>query len=237
MDFAPPENPDGPPPAVGQKFSADGDVLEHPGNTIICHIHDRSVLWALEQARMRLTEADRDGCWGWLPVSSYHMTVFDGVSHAERHGVDHPAALPENVTAAACDSFVLNRMQQFDPQDTPTFNQRPARLGFHRSGGIWVELAANAGEEQRLRKLRDRIADVLGLRRPNHETYLFHITLAYLVRWPSSAALAAMRDTIAGVDKEFRAAAPEIPLAMPEVCLYRGMAHFDTQFRLGAKQA
>lgn len=52
------------------------------------------------------------------------------------------------------------------------------------TGGISLIVeGATAGEEKRMRKLRDLLADAVGFSAPNHDRYPFHVTTAYLLRY------------------------------------------------------
>ena len=76
-------------PGKGGKFTPSGAVLPFPGNTVICHIDPNSDAHA---ALCEMQEDIRQSSFGalftYLPPSSLHMTVFQGISPDETQWPD-----------------------------------------------------------------------------------------------------------------------------------------------------
>ncbi len=90
----------------------------------------------------------------------------------------------------------------------------------------------DAAEENRLRALRDRLADLLALRMNGHETYEFHTTLAYRVAPMTEAEerdFAAFRTS---AHQTLADRCPEIRLGPLEFCAFDDMFHFDQRLIL-----
>ncbi|KAJ1323772.1 hypothetical protein MN608_11021 [Microdochium nivale] len=146
------------------------------------------------------------------------MTVFDGVRQIECEPGMWPVGkgkLPvDECTALFAPKLRALGLQLEAEGLGPPYQVRargflpvePAGLGFAIEG-------ATAHEEARLRRLRDRLADTLGFRAPNHDVYPFHVSIAYLVRWAEGADRAEMftvlDDLAARTEIEFELGAVE----------------------------
>ncbi|KAL7962910.1 RNA ligase/cyclic nucleotide phosphodiesterase [Trichoderma compactum] len=121
-----------------------------------------------------------------LPKPSWHMTVVDGVRDTECEPGMWPPGM-EKLPLDECTREFSTRLRavslELEKEGlAPPYKMRvrgfdPAVIGI----GFEIE-GANPEEEKRLRRLRDGVSDALGFRAPNHETYGFHITMAYLMR-------------------------------------------------------
>ncbi len=99
--------------------------------------------------------------------------------------------------------------------------------------GIGLEIeGATMEEERRMRRLRDRLADTFGFRAPNHETYVFHISMAYLMRHIDGEERKELNKVFAEylpmVQQEFE-------LGPVEFCTFENMYAFPRLFYLGEK--
>ncbi|KAJ3543608.1 hypothetical protein NM208_g3488 [Fusarium decemcellulare] len=101
----------------------------------------------------------------------------------------------------------------------------PATVGV----GLLVE-GATPEEEQRMRRLRDRLGDVLGFKAPNHETYRFHISIAYLLRHVDGDDQVEFNRVLAMLVPEVKM---EFELGKVEFCTFENMLAYPRQFYLG----
>lgn len=175
------------PLGIPAKFTSDGTIQRYPGNTIICHVPlDSPVVKALK------TAYDAYSVEPWLrkyirlmPPESWHMTVFDGIREREAEPGMWPEgseklSLPQAVTEYA------ERLKALGPKLEREDLGPPYRMrvcGFEAAQcGMGLDIEGETEvEEKRLRKLRDRLAETLGFRAPNHDVYRFHITISYLL--------------------------------------------------------
>lgn len=83
-----------------------------------------------------------------------------------------------------CNAVFTSKLADFDLAEArPPYRFRVARF-LDLEAGIAVRLVpVDHDEERRMRRLRDRLAGRLGVRRPEHEGYEFHLGLGYLLRW------------------------------------------------------
>ncbi|KAG9606217.1 hypothetical protein KCU77_g336, partial [Aureobasidium melanogenum] len=175
------------PLGVPIKFHTDGTVQRYAGNTIICHLPAHSCLHpALKNIHDAYKSHETLSKYVRLmPPSSWHVTIFDGVREVECEPGMWPEGLKKDPLPQATATFskILRESGQELKAEglAPPYKFRvcgfdPSQVGM----GLAVE-GATSSEEQRLRRLRDWLADQLGFRAPNHLRYGFHMTIAYLL--------------------------------------------------------
>ncbi len=71
------------------------------------------------------------------------------------------------------------------------------------------------------------LATLFGYRHPDHETYSFHITFAYLLERFSDGAILTWQKALEEIVEELREAAPVIELEPPAFCSFDDMNHFE----------
>jgi len=220
------------PLGVPSKFAPDGSVQPFPGNTIVCHVSPSSPLYeSLFELHTKLKNSQFAPLITLLPPESWHMTVFEGVCDKVRAPGYWPAHIE---TLKYCTSLFATRLRKFDlGQSKPPYRLKitgfdPLEIGI----GVSVE-GKGMMEDRRIRDVRDRLADVLEIRHPNHETYGFHLSVAYLLRHLTDEQEADLTDLLMehweGMPKEF-----EFERG-PEFCTFENMFAFDRLFYLGDK--
>ena len=164
---------------VGEKFHEDGKARAFAGNSIICLVPGNS-----DSMRTLLRLRDQIDSQPWrtrfamLPPSSYHMTLFDLVCDQVRTPEHWTSALPLDAPLAKVDAFMEERWSDLPPAPTPAMRFSSLTVGDY----ITIQLVPeNSQAELQLRTYRNLLAEVFGIRHPGHETYAFHITLAYAV--------------------------------------------------------
>lgn len=223
------------PPSVGRKFNADGSPCSFPGNTIISHIPLATPLSdALTAVRDTLAAGGYAPCLALLPPSSYHMTVFEGVTESSRRRGVWPADLPIDAPLAAAHRQLEQRLEGFALDCALPLRMRLDAFSLERDPGATIRLLPlDEQENRKLRRLRDRLSARLRVRAPDHDEYGFHITLAYLVDWMTPEQrreyIAVQSDCFNMLQKRV----PMIELGAPEFCVFYDMFAFDTRFRVG----
>lgn len=227
------------PPDVGRKFRADGRVMPFRGNTIISHLPQQGpgseFFDTLLEVYRELPAHAFSRKITALPPSSYHMTLFGGANDSDRRPGLWPADLPLDLPMAECDRILGERLKAFDLDCELPFRMRvdlaeppPAERP------LTIRLVPLDGaEDAKLRRLRSRLSDVLGIRAPGQDAYRFHVTLAYLYRWLTPEEDRAFRAVLAGWRDRLAKACPVIALGAPEYCLLEDMFAFKRQFYLG----
>ncbi|KEF61674.1 uncharacterized protein A1O9_03242 [Exophiala aquamarina CBS 119918] len=225
------------PIGIPTKFDPDGVAQRYPGNTTVCHIPVNSPLidglkTLYNKFESHPTLSDRILL---LPPSSWHMTVLDGVRETECEPGMWPDGMPkpdldDSTKDLAC------RLRQLGPrlrQDglAPPYRMRVRSFDPATGGIALVVEGATADEEKRMRRLRDLLADTVGFKAPNHDQYLFHVTVAYLLRYIDG-------DDYEQLQRDFARLLPplqqfEFELGAVEFCTFETMLAFPRLFYLG----
>jgi len=223
-----------PHPVAGVKFDLDGTALPFPGNTVICLLPQDTP----EHAALAALSAElvAPPTWGAklaaLDPASYHMTVFNGVHARARRPEEWPAGLPLDAPIPEATRFFAERLRGV--RAPSGFAMRPAGLGPTRGGGTVLRLQPrDAGTAQQLTALREAVSQALGLRRPNHDRYTFHLTLNYSLAWLSpgeAAGLVAMQHRLG---EAFAARHPVLRFPAAALCTFETLNAFRPVLRLG----
>jgi hypothetical protein len=216
---------------IGQKFNPEGQLLPFPGNTIICHLQPKSPLYsALLHLYNSLKIQKFSSLYVLLPPASWHMTIFEGVSSQIRQLGVWPADLPLEAPLSECSTLLEEKLRKF-----PIDNEQPFKMaiaGFEPlTDGIALKVVPiDPAEEKRMRRLRDRISETLHVAHPGHESYSFHVSLSYMLRFLDDHD----HQMITNFLQEWRATLPDtFELGVPEFCIFDDMFAFDKQFLLG----
>ncbi|MEL6236565.1 MAG: DUF1868 domain-containing protein [Pseudomonadota bacterium] len=211
------------PAAIGVKFDPNGAPLADPGNTVICHLDpDSAAFDALQAIQAALMAAPFAAQFTYLPPASFHMTVFEGVIDHQRSAERWPTALP-------LDAPIDRVTAHFDQALRDISLPRRYKL---RAEGIYAGIGlrltgSSPDEEAALRRTRDRLAAATGLRPPDHDSYVFHITLAYLLRWMEVEAAQAVQALCATLFARHADSLHDITLGPPELCRFQTMHRFE----------
>jgi hypothetical protein len=209
---------------VGRKFDVAGAVLPFAGNTFICHVPQNSPAHAaLTGASLALQAGSVGGAFRYLPPSSFHMTVFEGVCDVDRNadtdrwpvGIRRDASVPEvsHSFEKACRTLVLAKEQRIRP--TGIF------------GGCSVAISGRTPlAEASLRHTRRLLRNVTGIHRTDFKTYDFHITLAYPLRWLTEGEAVAVVDLSDRVFTRLSEQIAHITLGPVEFCTFDHMHAF-----------
>lgn len=210
------------------KFHRDGRPKPFAGNTVIRHLPpDGWLALGIAEVRAEAAAANFAGKLALLPINSYHMTVFGGADDQKRT----PGLWPEGVALDApmtlCDEIVGERLQGVTCAP-------PCRLRVDLVKAIQpfrFELTpVDADEERRLRDLRDRLSAAIGVRKPGHETYGFHIQVGYLLE-PFTPAEQEDFEAVFEAWRE-RFAGQVLELGAPTYCSFDDMLAFKPRLRL-----
>lgn len=163
---------------IGQKFYEDGSVRQFKGNTVVADVVPGSQAFdTMCKLRQMVIDAGLDSHLILLPEDSYHITYISGFNDQQRIDGYWPERFSREATMEEADDFVTKAIESVGIPG-------PARMVFDNVGwgaGCCIIRLKPADEEQSkiLYDFRDRAADAMGVRRPNHEKYRFHISLGY----------------------------------------------------------
>ena len=153
---------------IGKKFYEDGRVRRYPGNTVVADILPGNPAYdVMCKLRQMVIDMGLTSHIILLPEDSYHMTVIQGVNDQVRKETNWPKDLPLDAPMTQVDDFVSAAILK-------TGLPGPARMRFDtisigKSACIIRLHPADEEQSKRLWDFRNRAADNLGLRLPNHE--------------------------------------------------------------------
>lgn len=210
------------PAHFGTRFNDKAEFLPEPGNTIVAHVADGSKTQnALIDLRCKMLALPGAGHFAFTPVSSYHMTVFQGVIEYRRREGFWPPELPLDATIDAATAHMIERLK--DLPKSQRFKVKPIAV---TPMGLSVA-GATPEDERALRAFRDRLADCFGYRHPDHEAYEFHITMAYLIDFMVPDEARDHARAIAALSGEFLSQITTIELGTSDFCTFDDMNHFE----------
>jgi hypothetical protein len=234
-------NPEVPlyPIGIPTKFSPEGVVQRSPGNTTLCRVPaDSPLLPGLRAVHAALSSHPiLSKRIRLLPPASWHMTVLDGVREKECEPGMWPLG-KEKKPLVECTKEFAHRLRELGQELGEEGLAPPDRMrvrGFDPAVvGIGLEVeGATAEEEKRMGRLRDRFADTLGFRAPNHKEYGFHITIAYLLRHIDGKEREELNKVFA---QHLLVVQREFELGAVEFCTFENMCAFLRLFYLGESE-
>ena len=163
---------------IGQKFYEDGSVRQFKGNTVVADVVPGSDAYdTMCKLRQMVIDAGMDSHLILMPEDSYHITYISGFNDQQRIDGYWPESFSREATMEEADDYVSQAIESVG-------SPGPARMVFDDVGwgaGCCIIRLKPADEAQSklLYDFRDRAAAAMGVRRPNHEKYRFHITLGY----------------------------------------------------------
>ena len=221
------------PKGVGSKFFPDGQVRAYPGNTVLCHVAGiPPLIERLDKLYGRLLDAEVAQIYTLLPPSSWHMTVFDGVCDGNRNGERWPGDLDREAPLLEINQTFEARLKagRFGPG--LSFAMRVRRLR-PLMNVIAIELEpADEGEERAVRALRQRLATTLSFDRSAPDTYTFHITLAYFLRFPDASEKARLESLMTDEIQDMAKSLDPFRVGPPEFCHFNDMFAFSRRLYL-----
>ena len=217
------------------KFNPDGSLRPFKGNTVICHLQPQgSTRDAVEQIAIDLKRSSLIHKIALLPAESYHMTVYPGVNDQGRDITGWPSDISKDASIEECTRIVGERMRSFHLEC-----QLPLRMKVDETktlenprASTLRMIGSDAGEEMKIRKVRDRLVDVFGFRDKQHDEYGFHVTLAYQLQRFTPAEQTEYRAILVKNVPKIIASAPAFEFANPEFCTFPDMFRFDIQMLL-----
>jgi len=211
-----------PPRHFGRRYDRTGAFLSEPGNTVVCHLVEGSPSQqAVLEIRRRMQAQSDAGRLAFTPVSSLHMTLFQGIIEYRRSLPFWPADMPLDTDIDVMTTHYLEELRDFrgaGPFQVRVIDVVPTGL---------TVAGATDEDERRMRAWRDAFAEAFGYRHPDHDDYVFHVTLAYMIDWLAEERLPAweamFEESLALLGRE----APILELQPPAFCSFEDMNHFE----------
>ncbi|NLN27118.1 MAG: DUF1868 domain-containing protein [Firmicutes bacterium] len=208
--------------AVGTKFHPDGSLRYFPGNTIVSHtegiepLHSQ-LIWVQERYN-ELSFASRK--LAFLPPSSFHMTFFELLCDQVRTPEYWSSKLPLDAPLEETDRFFAEVLKDFEFPDQIHMFVYDLNLTTLRLCPVTLE------HEALLRAKRDELAELTGIRQPNHNRYRFHITLCYNIIKLTEEEKAEFEEFRMRMLPEVRRRIGTFTLGRPEYVVFSDMGEF-----------
>ena len=211
-----------PPAFVGSRFELPGTFLREPGNTVVSHVLPGSGTGAaLLDVRARMMALPHAHHFAFTAPTSLHMTVAQGVLETRRVPGYWPQGVGLDVPVDAITALYLERFASVTDQGH--FEVRVKDLTPY---GL-VVAGATPDDENTLRQWRDHLVGPFGYRHPDHDTYEFHITFAYLGKWLPPEAIDPYAEALQAMLLELQRSNPVLELDRPALCSFEDMNHFE----------
>lgn len=214
-------NRNAPPSHLGQRYDTN-QFLPEAGNTVVCPLDFQAPTHgAVIDARRRMLDLPGADHFIFTPISSLHMTLFEGVIETRRKPNTWPKDLGLSASVDSATEAILASLAAFSAP--PSFTVRVAGL---RPTGLILE-GASQEDESNMLAWREALADSFGYRHEKHDDYQFHMTFAYPIKWLPESARARWENELESILMELSDAAPLLPLKRPAFCEFNDMNRFD----------
>lgn len=218
---------------IGRKFHADGSVRPYPGNTIVCHVASQApLITQLDRLYDRLRGADALHSYTLLPPSSWHMTLYVGICDQDRRTARWPRGIPLDMPLLDVNRVVAERLRAAPFHNPATFSMKIKGFWPLKDGIVLGIEPADDSVDRAIRAFRDEIAERIGMRLEGHDSYDFHITMAYFVGQPSDQQFTDLAEILDGEQKTMLETLPPFEVGPAEFCLFNDMFCFQRQFYL-----
>jgi len=161
-----------------------------------------------------------------LPPDSFHMTIFDLVCHEVREPDRWSSELPLDAPLEQVDRFMAERLRQVRWPAPP----RMRVTGLGALGGdhtLRLLLEPVCGEQAAvLEAFREEASRATGVRHPAHDSYAFHLSLAYPLVIFSGQQRKTYRRFEQEVTPRLRQRLGQVGLAAPYLALFQDMFAF-----------
>ena len=207
---------------LGTRYNSEGTFLPEPGNTIVSHLVKGSLSeQAVINARLRMQSLPEAEKLAFTPVSSLHMTLFQGIIEYRRQLPYWPEDMALDSSIEAMTDCYMQRLERFKAPGSFKIEVIDAT-----PNGLTVQGLSQ--QDRNMMKLwRDQLAEIFGYRHPDHDSYVFHITFAYMIERFSDEAMFAWHVGLAELLEDLKEAAPVIELEPPAFCSFKDMNHFE----------
>jgi hypothetical protein len=213
-----------PVPGAEHKFDHNGKPLPFPGCSIISKIPLKSDLfYEIKLLQLKYKDLSPEKAYTYLPATSFHMTLFDCCNVNTVNTPYWPKKIVEDNNYTKIAYVLSKRIQKYIFPDK--FDLKLKKL----FGGYSIILEGNTNKDEKIiRGCRNKLSDLLGIRFENHDTYTFHITLAYILRKLKGDEIEKLIKTNSRLREMFVKNFPIIRIEKPVLCTFENMYEFKS---------
>ena len=213
-----------PVPGAEPKFDHNGKPLPFPGCSIISKIPLKSDLfYEIKLLQLKYKDLSPEKAYTYLPATSFHMTLFDCCNVNTVNTPYWPKKIVEDNNYTKIAYVLSKRIKKYIFPDK--FDLKLKKL----FGGYSIILEGNTNKDEKIiRGCRNKLSDLLGIRFENHDTYTFHITLAYILRKLKGDEIEKLIKTNSRLREMFVKNFPIIRIEKPVLCTFENMYEFKS---------
>ena len=213
-----------PVPGAEHKFDHNGKPLPFPGCSIISKIPLKSDLfYEIKLLQLKYKDLSPEKAYTYLPATSFHMTLFDCCNVNTVNTPYWPKKIVEDNNYTKIAYVLSKRIKKYIFPDK--FDLKLKKL----FGGYSIILEGNTNKDEKIiRGCRNKLSDLLGIRFENHDTYTFHITLAYILRKLKGDEIEKLFKTNSRLREMFVKNFPIIRIEKPVLCTFENMYEFKS---------
>ena len=206
------------------KFDHRGKPLPFPGCSIICKIPIKSdFFYETKLLQSKYRNLNPDKAYTYLPDTSFHMTLFDCCNVNTFNTQYWPKNIVKDNNYKKVSYLLTKKLKDLKFSDK--FNLKLKKL----FGGYSMILEGNTKKDEKIiRDYRNNLSTLLGIRFENHETYSFHITLAYILRKLKDDEIKKLIKINCRLLKVFAKKIPIIQIQKPELCTFENMFEYKS---------
>ena len=206
------------------KFDHSGKPLPFTGCSIICKIPIKSDLFfELKSLQLKYKDLSPEKAYTYLPETSFHMTLFDCCNENTINTQYWPKNIEPDYNYKKTAYVLSKRIKKYIFPEK--FDLKVKTL----FGGYSIILEGNTEKDEKIiRECRNKLSDLLGIRFENHDTYIFHITLAYILRKLKDSEIEKMIKTNSRLLETIVQKFPLIRVEKPVLCTFENMYEFKS---------
>jgi hypothetical protein len=210
--------------ATEKKFYHSGKPLPFPGCSIISKIPLNSDLFCeIKLLQLKYKDLSPEKAYTYLPETSFHMTLFDCCNVNTVNTPYWPKNIVDDNNYTKIAYILSKRIKKYIFPDK--FDLKLKKL----FGGYSIILEGNTKKDEKIiRDCRNKLSDLLGIRFENHDTYTFHITLAYILRNLKGDEIKKLIKTNSRLREIFINNFPIIQIEKPVLCTFENMYEFKS---------
>ena len=210
--------------ATEKKFYHSGKLLPFPGCSIISKIPLNSDLFCeIKLLQLKYKDLSPEKAYTYLPETSFHLTLFDCCNVNTVNTPYWPKNIVDDNNYTKIAYILSKRIKKYIFPDK--FDLKLKKL----FGGYSIILEGNTKKDEKIiRDCRNKLSDLLGIRFENHDTYTFHITLAYILRNLKGDEIKKLIKTNSRLREIFINNFPIIQIEKPVLCTFENMYEFKS---------